>query len=249
MAPQALRPEHVMLVKADCLKRNLSEARIASLVFALRSFLKFCRLRLGLETMNPKEIRPPRLPKREVLYLTPEEVEEFVAAIPIKKNARVFNLRWLCFRALVEVMLGTGMRMAEALSLKRSAINFQTGECSIIGKGGKERVVYFSIRSLGWLKEYLTRRRDSGKPLTRATAVTWFKRFRKLAGIKKRVSSHVLRHSFATTLLFNGCPIGHIKELLGHENLVTTCRFYLACDRKAAKNAHAKYLDYEPKSD
>lgn len=59
------------------------------------------------------------------------------------------------------------------------------------------------------------------------------------------MSAHILRHTMATTLLFNGCPIGHIKELLGHERLDTTCRYYLAVDMRAAKEAHQKFLSYE----
>ena len=83
------------------------------------------------------------------------------------------------------------------------------------------------------------------KLLTRETAVTWFVRYRKEAGIKKNVSAHMLRHTVATTLLFNGCPIGHIKEILGHENLMTTCNYYLGVDKRAAKEAHRRYLAYE----
>lgn len=74
---------------------------------------------------------------------------------------------------------------------------------------------------------------------------TWFRRYRKMAGIKKKVTAHIMRHTVATTLLFNGCPIGHIKEILGHELLQTTCKFYLGTDKRAAKGAHAKYLNYD----
>ena len=257
LPPQEIALRHVLLVKARCLERNLSAARISSLIYSLKSFLKFCRLSVGLATMDLKEIRPPRIPKREVLFLTPEEVADFVAAIPIKKGPRTFDMRMLCFRALVEVLLGTGMRLSEALSLRRSSINLETGEAVIIGKGSKERTVFFSPRALNWIKEYLTRRHDTrealfvvclAKPLTRATAVTWFRRFRKLSGVKKKITAHVLRHTVATTLLFNGCPIGHIREILGHEHLVTTCKYYLGADKRAAKSAHRKYLTYDEES-
>src|SRR2546429_491614 len=103
----------------------------------------------------------PRIPKREVTFLTPGEIQEYVAAIPIRKGPRSFDMKWLCFRALVEVLLGTGARISEALSLKRSSINFQTGEATIIGKGNKQRVIFFSPRSLGWVKEYVSRRKDA----------------------------------------------------------------------------------------
>src|ERR1700681_4679149 len=58
------------------------------------------------------------------------------------------------------------------------------------------------------------------------------------------VTAHMLRHTVATTLLFNGCPIGHIKDILGHDRLITTCNFYLGADKRAAKKAHGDFLDY-----
>jgi integrase/recombinase XerD len=72
-----------------------------------------------------------------------------------------------------------------------------------------------------------------------------FPRFARLARLQKKVTAHVLRHTVATTLLFNGCPIGHIKELLGHERLDTTCRYYLGLDVRAAGEVHRKFLRYE----
>ncbi len=254
LAPGEIRKEHVLNIKARCTERNLSAARIASLVYALKSFLKFCRLALGVETIDTRDIHSPKIPKREVLFLTQEEVQDFVAQIPIRRSPRKFDMRWLAFRVLVEVLLGTGMRLSEALSLKRTSINFETGEATIVGKGNKERVVFFSPRALNWVKEYVSRRSDASpylfvvckaRRLTRETAVTWFRRFHNKAGIKKKVTAHILRHTVATTLLFNGCPIGHIREILGHEHLVTTCKFYLGCDKRAAKGAHGKYLNYD----
>src|SRR5260370_39547050 len=72
-----------------------------------------------------------------------------------------------------------------------------------------------------------------------------FTRYRKLGGINKPVTPHLLRHTAATQLLFNGCPVGHIKEILGHVRLETTCRYYLGLDHRAAKKAHQRYLVYE----
>jgi integrase/recombinase XerD len=210
---------------------------------------------VGIETMDVREIHFPRIPKREVQFLTPDEIQQYVAAIPIRTGPKSFDLKWLRFRALVEVLLGTGMRISEALSLKRSSINFQTGEATIIGKGNKKRVVFFSPRSLNWVKEYVTRRQDHGealftagrhgKPLARETTHAWFRRFRTAIRFPKPVTAHMLRHTVATTLLFNGCPIGHIKEILGHDRLITTCNFYLGVDKRAAKKAHGDFLDYE----
>src|SRR5215467_10737817 len=99
-------------------------------------------------------------------------------------------MKWLCFRALVEALLGTGMRISEALSLQRSSINFETGEAKIVGKGNKQRTVFFSSRALNWVKEYVTRREDHeealflsswNRPLTFVTVQQWFHRLQKKA--------------------------------------------------------------------
>jgi integrase/recombinase XerC len=255
IAPGRITKHHILLIKAECAKRNVGPNRIAHILAALKAFLRFCQMAVGIETMDVREIHFPRIPKREVQFLTPDEIQQFVAAIPFRTGPRSIDMKWLCFRVLVEVLLGTGMRISEALSLKRSSINFQTGEATIIGKGNKERVVFFSPRSLNWVKEYVTRRKDpgealfvsgrGGKTLARETVHAWFRRFRIAIRFPKPVTAHMLRHTVATTLLFNGCPIGHIKEILGHDRLITTCNFYLGADKRAAKKAHGDFLDYE----
>ena len=253
--PGRITQQHILVIKAQCALRNVGPNRIAHILAALKAFLRFCQLAVGIQTMDVREIHFPRIPKREVTFLTPDEIQQFVGAIPVRTGPRSFDMKWLCFRALVEVLLGTGMRISEALSLKRSSINFQTGEATIIGKGNKERVVFFSPRSLNWVKEYVTRRRDQGealfvvgrrgRPMKLCAALTRFRRFRKMIRFPKPVTAHMLRHTVATTLLFNGCPIGHIKEILGHDRLITTCNFYLGVDKRAAKKAHGDFLDYE----
>jgi integrase/recombinase XerD len=158
---------------------------------------------------------------------------------------------------LAEVLLGTGARISEVLRLRRHDVDFERKEARTIGKGNKERVLFFTDRSLVWLGRYLGRREDElealfatadgkvPKPLVYEGMKRTFGEIARAAGINKRVSAHILRHTMATTLLFNGCPIGHIKELLGHERLDTTCRYYLGLDRRAAKEAHQKFLKFE----
>jgi integrase/recombinase XerD len=164
--------------------------------------------------------------------------------------------RSLRFRALVEVLLGPGARISEVLSLDRRDVASDSREVKIVGKGRKQRVLFFTDRAMEWLGRYLGRRRDDEQPIfvTQGNAPrrlsydavkAVFPRFARLAGLQKKVTAHVLRHTVATTLLFNGCPIGHIKELLGHERLDTTCRYYLGLDVRAAGEAHRKFLRYE----
>ena len=248
---------HCLRLRQQIDARGCREARMAAILNALRSFLKFCRDVLRLQVMDYQQVRVPRIPRRDVVYLTPAEVQQFVQAIiaPDESWERVSATR-LRFRALVEVLLGTGARISEVLSLSRHDISWERREAKIIGKGNKERVLFFTPRSLVWLERYLAHRWDDDEALfvtqgdsprrlgSRDRIKDTFAVYRARAGLAKRVSPHILRHTMATTLLFNGCPIGHIKEILGHERLDTTCRDYLGLDKRAAKDAHQTFLHY-----
>jgi integrase/recombinase XerD len=248
---------HLLVLRRKMELRGCHEARVAAVLNALRSFLKFCREILRLPALDPREVRVPRIPRRDVVYLTVEEIRRLREAIvgPHEDWQRV-PLERLRFRTIVEVLLGTGARISEVLALDRVQLNLERSEAKIVGKGNKERTLFFTKESLEWVRRYLARRTDEEEPLfvtchypLRRASVDWvkasFPRIAKAAKITKPVSARILRHTMATTLLFNGCPIGHIKELLGHERLDTTCRYYLGLDQRAAKTAHENFLKYE----
>jgi integrase/recombinase XerD len=246
----------LLCFKSYWFSKRLSASRQMSLLLALKRFLLFCQVEKSLKLcFDPAEIRPPPRPKREVVFLTPEEIEAFVATIPLTTYKGDVHRAGLRLRTVVEALLGTAMRISELLSLNRDSIDFERREARIIGKGNKERSVFFTARALLWIRRYLDSRtddcsalfvcQDGRTRLKRDDLWRYFDRHRKLAGIKKKVRPHILRHTAATTLLFNGCPIGHIKAILGHERLETTCRYYLGIDQRAAKRAHQKYLNYE----
>jgi integrase/recombinase XerD len=247
----------LLRLKSYWLGRNLSASRQMSLLLALKRFLFFCRDEKKIELcIEPKEIKPPPRPRREVIFLTPDEVEAFIATIPLTTYRGDIHQAGLRLRTVVEALLGSAMRISELLSLNRDSIDFKRKEARIVGKGNKERTAFFTDRSLMWMKRYLNSRTDdcpalfvcqNGRDrLRRGDLWRYFDRHRKLAGIKKKIRPHILRHTAATTLLFNGCPIGHIKAILGHERLETTCRYYLGIDQRAAKTAHQRYLCYDP---
>ena len=245
---EALEVQDFVKLKRIMMDRGRSEARIASIVFAVRSYLNYCRDFLKLNTLEPKQIRPPRRFKREVIYLNKEEIERFTSCI----DTRLWN--GLRFRTLVEVLLGTGMRISEALSLNRKSINWDTREAKIVGKGNKERRIFFTERSLEWVQKLLESRSDdheaifiTKKPISRLQREDIWRFFdyhRKKAKIDKKLTPHILRHTVATNLLFNGCPIVHVKEILGHEKLDTTCKYYLGVDKEQAKKAHREFLNF-----
>jgi integrase/recombinase XerD len=236
------------------LMSRVGVSRQVQILLVLKRFLQFCQEEKHLSTLDPDEVTPPRRPRRAVTFLTAEEVQAFTGSIRLKTYRGAPDKSGIRFKALVEVLLGSAMRISEALSLNRNQIDFDKREAKVIGKGNKERFVFFTARSLYWLRFYLDTRTDdhpalfvteTGRSrLKRPDIWRFFKRFGAASGVKKRITPHLLRHTAATQLLFNGCPIGYIKEILGHERLETTCRYYLGLDQRAAKAAHEKFLHF-----
>ena len=250
---------HVTVLKQKIITRGAGESRVYSMVYALKALLKYSQEVLELNVIDYRKIKNPRLRRREVVYLTNEEVRQFVDSIKLerkwngKKQGKFIRLDGIRFRTLVEVLLGTGMRISEALQLDRDSIDLAKKEAKIIGKGRKERTVFFSDRALQWIRFYLEARSDNEKPLfltnqksrlKREDISFLFKRYTVKAGINKKITPHILRHTVATNLLFNGCPISHVKEILGHERLETTCKYYLGVDKSKAKEAHSTFLSF-----
>ena len=249
----------VTAIKSNMKARGNGVCWQVCMLAVVKRLLHYCGDQLGLAVLDAGSILIPKRPRRKVVYLTGAEVERFVQAIPLTTQRNQPHEHGLRFRALVEALLGSAMRIGELLSLNRADIDFERKEARVIGKGNKERTVFFSDRALSWLKRYLETRTDSHPALfisqngrTRLSRTdVWrpFQRYRGVAGLNKPVRPHLLRHTAATQLLFNGCPVGHIKEILGHERLETTCRYYLGLDLRAAKLAHEKYLVYDPAPD
>lgn len=255
-----LKIDHFIELRKQMSNRNLSNARIASIVFALKSFLRYCKEIQEIECLDPSKIKSPKRLKREVIYLTNEEINRFIKSIKIynkwtgNKQKRRINIGNLRFRVLVEVLLATGMRISEALSLNIADINFETKEATIIGKGNKQRVVYFSDRSLGWIRKYISQRDDNHEALfithrkvtrlKRTDIWRFFDRYCQKSGLNKKVTAHTLRHTFATNMLYNGCDLITIKELLGHHDITITARAYIGIDKRKIKENHNKYLNY-----
>jgi integrase/recombinase XerD len=249
LAVNRLRALHVLAFREAMSRRELSTARQYSLLMTLKLFLKFCRTVLEIECLDPASIRLPRRPTPKVEYLTNSEIQALRGCID---TARVSGLR---MRALFETLLGTGMRISEALSLNRDSIDSSANSTVIVGKGGKSRTIFFSDEVLHWVGRYVQRRTDlnpalfvtyggSPKRLSRGDVPRFLRALAREAGIHKHVTPHLLRHTFCTNLRNNGADISLIKELAGHREIQTTARYYLGTDTKVLKNAVARYLDY-----
>jgi site-specific recombinase XerD len=243
--------EHIFRLKQILHQRENSEVFIGVCLACIKGLLKYYRDRYSAPLqINPDDITIPKRPRREVVFLTSDEIQRFRESIDMKK---LYGLR---FRTLVEVLLGTGMRISEALSLDRTSVDFQTRECLVIGKGSKQRTIFFTEESISWIRQYLERRIDKNsalfvttgknpKRLTNQDNTRYFKRQRMIAGINKKVTPHCLRHCFGSHLAFNSCPFTEIKTLLGHERLDTTIKYYVGFqDKERVRQAHEQYLHY-----
>lgn len=243
--------EHIFKLKQILHQRNNSEVFIGVCLACIKGLLKYSKSNLSIPLrFNPNDITIPKRPRREVVFLTSEEIKRFRDSIDTKP---IYGLR---FRTLVEVLLGTGMRISEALSLNCDSIDFHTKECLVIGKGSKQRAVFFTEESIDWIRQYIDRRIDKNPALFVTTGekprrlrnqdlTRYFKRQRLIAGINKKVTPHCLRHCFATHLAMNGAPFTEIKTLCGHSRLETTITYYIGItDKVKAKQAHETYLHY-----
>jgi len=191
------------------------ERSIYTAAVAVKRFMEYLGLKENLKGFElPK--RPSELPR----YLTPEEV---LAMIDAADNLRD--------KLIVSLLYCTGMRVSELVSIRVSDVDLEEGSIRVRGKGGKERVVFFDSRSRQLLAEYLATVRGceylfpakGGEGhMHYVTVERVIRKLARAAGLKKKVTPHVLRHSFATISLAKGMDVREIQELLGHASLRTT---------------------------
>lgn len=203
-------------------------------LIALRSFLKFCAKR-DIKALAPEKIELARTKRKEVTFLTAEEVERLF------EQADISKLGGLRDRSILELLFSSGLRVSELVGLDRDHINLKRREFTVRGKGQKDRPIFISPSAAHWLSLYLAKRQDNTKPLfvrysgskkvdlsgnfhrlTARSIQRLVARYALLAGITKHVSPHTLRHSFATDLLMNGADIRSVQAMLGHSNIATT---------------------------
>ena len=215
-----------------------SQARIISGLKSFFSYLIFEDYRVD----NPMElIESPKIARKLPDTLAVEEIDSLIAAINLSTNEGERN------KAMLETLYGCGLRVSELVSLKISYLFFDEGFIKITGKGNKDRFVPIAnstkkhiliykdnVRTTVPVKKeftdtlFLNRR---GGQLTRAMVFTIIKNLALEIGLKKKISPHTFRHSFATHLLENGADLRSIQLMLGHESITTT-EIYLHLDRK-----------------
>lgn len=245
----SVTPVDVLGLRRSMVDRQLSVARQYSITMCLKSFLKFSRVTLGINCLDPAQVLLPRRPIPNVIYLTNEEIQK------VLDSTNVNTFAGIRLRALIELLLSTGLRISEALSVKREVFEVGAQEAEIVGKGKRKRFVFFSSRCRFWVREYLNRRIDDHpslfvttgypvRPCRREDVHRFFADLKRKAGITKKLTPHILRHTFCTMLRNNGADISHIKDLAGHENIHTTARYYLGKDKNVLREVVGRCLQY-----
>lgn len=233
----------------DTFKEIISIRTQARLIAGIHSFYRFLLYHHYIE-QDPSELL--ETPKKEIHLpevLSLAEIDSMIDAIDMSKGESHRN------RAIIEMLYGSGLRVSELVNLRLSDMYLQEGYMRIIGKGNKQRLVPISPEATKWFNYWLEDRSQLdikpeskdiaflnryGRQLTRAMIFTIIKRLAEQAGVKKAISPHTLRHSFATHLLQNGADLRIIQQLLGHESISTT-EIYTHVDVSDLREAILKY--------
>lgn len=254
-----LEKEHInfLEVKANDIMRFLEEERerkisaktLAREVVAIRQFNKYQRDETRLDSNPTEKIETPEVARTIPDYLTQAEIEELFRNI---KEDNLYELRDKC---IFELLYSSGLRISEACNLKMTDIDMENMTITVEGKGGRQRLVPFGEKSLEILKRYLVESRTEilkkrtcdfvfvskkGSYINRKSVWRLLNHYIKRTKIKKKVTPHTLRHSFATHLLENHADLKSVQELLGHIDISTT-QIYTHMANKTLKEVHKKF--------
>ena len=231
-------------------QKGLSTNSISRNLAAIKMFFRFLVSENYLKVNIASVIESPKLWKKLPEALNLNEVEKLLLS-PNGKG-------WISVRdrACLELLYATGMRVSEIVGLKLSDLNLDVGFVRCLGKGSKERIVPLGRTAKKAIEKYLHKTRPKlvkkkvsesglfitrlGKKMSRQNFWKMLKNYSHTAGIKKNISPHMLRHSFATHLLERGADLRVVQELLGHANISTT-QIYTHINKERLKSIHHKY--------
>lgn len=235
-----------MLAEKD---RGLSANSVSRALACLKTFFKFLVRENKIKEDVTSVIESPKLWKKLPFTLNLDEVESLLMA----PNVR--DLTGARDKACLELLYATGMRASELINLKMNDINMEVGFAKCFGKGSKERIVPFGRKAKESIARYVEKSRPAflkkkvsnflfltrlGKPMSRQTLWKTVKKYAREADIKKDITPHSLRHSFATHILERGADLRIVQELLGHADISTT-QIYTHVSKDRLKAIHKKF--------
>ncbi len=222
-------------------------------LIAIRSFLKYL-VRQGVKSLPPEQIELAKVPQRQIDLIGQNDLQNLLDS---PKGNTLADLR---DKAILELFFSTGLRVSELVSLDRD-LDLSQDHFSIRGKGEKVRVVFLSDKAKGCIKDYLSKRTDVDEAMfisigrggekslakrseslriTTRSIERIVKHYAIMSGITKKVTPHVLRHSFATDLLENGADIRSVQAMLGHASITTT-QIYTHVTDKRLEEIHKQF--------
>jgi len=235
-------------------KIGISSRSQARFISSIKSFYKFLLIE-GYISNSPAELlASPKIGVKIPTVLSIDEVNKLIKSIDLSSKHGERN------RAIIETIYACGLRVTELINLKISNIFFKDNFLKIIGKGNKERLCPIADKTLNYLKIYIDeirnhsiiKEKDSdivflnnrGSKLSRVMIFLLLKKYAEIAGIKKNISPHTLRHSFATHLIDGGADLRAIQEMLGHQSITTT-EIYTHLDKEYLRS---NIISYHPRS-
>ncbi|MEX1203066.1 MAG: site-specific tyrosine recombinase XerD [Ferruginibacter sp.] len=224
---------------------GMTVASQARMISGLRSFYKYCLLEQIVRIDPTLLLEAPKMQRKLPDTLSFEEIERIIASIDLSKPEGGRN------KAIFETLYSCGLRVTELVNLKLSQLFLDVGFIKVVGKGDKERLVPIGRDAIKYINLYRNNIRNQmiiapgeedilflnrrGNRLTRVMIFLILKELVKKAGIKKNISPHTFRHSFATHLVEGGADLRAVQEMLGHESITTT-EIYTHLDREFLRN-------------
>ncbi|MFT6981819.1 MAG: integrase/recombinase XerD [Crocinitomicaceae bacterium] len=249
-----IRYDHLKLFIKELYDLGLSARSQARIISGVKQFFHYLLLEKELESDPSELLEMPRIGRKLPEVLTIEEIDLLIATIDLSTNEGHRN------KAILETLYSCGLRVTELVNLRFEEIFFDEGFIRVIGKGNKQRLVPVSPsvqKEIGIYNDGFRRHQNikpgnesfvflnrRGAKLTRVMIFTIIKNLAESAGIKKNISPHTFRHSFATHLLEGGANLRAIQEMLGHESITTT-EIYTHLDQQFLREA---IISFHPRS-
>ena len=239
---------------ADLNSKNISARSQARIISGVKAFFKYLIIEDYITNDPTMLIENPKIGLKLPEVLSVDEIELIISSIDLSNKQGERN------RAILETLYSCGLRVTELINLKISNINFKEGYIKVIGKGDKERLTPIGSNALKYITIYVNEVRihqkisknqedfvflnNRGSKLSRVMIFTLIKRIVDKVGIKKKVSPHTFRHSFATHLIEGGADLRAVQEMLGHESITTT-EIYTHLDRDYLRS---NIMQFHPRS-
>ena len=230
-------------------RKGLSTKTVVRNFVAIRTFFKFLTEEGILEINPTEELESPKVAKTLPKILSLNEVEQLLEQPNLQTPLGIRD------RAMLELLYATGMRVSELVRLPMNQVNLEGGYARLYGKGSKERIVPLGREAMKWVNLYLRTVRErlakgkespflfinrSGKGMSRQLFWKNLKAYGQRAGIQKKITPHLLRHSFASHLLERGADLRSVQMMLGHVDISTT-QIYTHVTGERLKKVHQRY--------